>query len=153
MVYHKWIVEQLSNQMLSENFCNFRKPTHPTIRPHFMPRLARCVEVREQAGSELFSQVTKLILSLLMCANKCDTTNASVKMCAVILIFKHLLCLPPLYGSWLFTPPSSVAVQNNHKHFRFPAWLDNTSYKLPLFQHNPSLTRLKILTDISLTLS
>ncbi len=97
---------------------------------HFTQQLARCAEPRMSAGFELLP------------------TTISVIFCAGFRIFKWLSRLSP--SLWqLFTPPSSVACWNSYERFSLLTWSDDTSYKLVLFKHTPTLDN-PISTKISL---
>lgn len=81
------------------------------------------------------------------CLFSCEQPSAALwipskrdglKMCAVILVFKHDHNLPFIYDGWLFTPPSSVAVLNSCKHL-ISTWSGDMLYELGLYEHNPTL--------------
>lgn len=58
-------------------------------------------------------------------------------------------CLAPLCDGRLFNP--SVAIRKMNEHFCLLLWLDNTSYRLGLFEHNsPLLSIISLFPSFSL---
>lgn len=71
-----------------------------------MQRLATCAEIRKQERSELLSH------NDLFCP----------KACVIIPTFKQLSRLAFVCDTWLFTPPSIVAVWHGYKHLYLQMW-------------------------------